>query len=181
MNGAKSPPTLLSYEMVKQLHHRNEQTQRKMRLHRHSESYWPTCWQPFSSAMCSCRTFVAFKQKPKNLKDLGTWDLCLSETWLTKSLHVASFTMPCYNVFRKDRNKWKGDGLLMYVKDKCMERIALTFTTIVSCLPHLTLCQIRGDSNLNWAEKNTGKKLKALTNQFKMTQLIYGPTRITNR
>ena len=33
---------------------------------------------------------------------------------------------------------------------------------------------------LNWAEKNTRKKLKALTNQFEMTQLIDGPTRITN-
>lgn len=41
-------------------------------------------------------------------------------------------------------------------------------------------CIVLGDFNLNWTEKATRKKLKALTNQFELTQLIDGPTRITN-
>ena len=54
MNGANSSPTPLSYEMVEQLHHRNERTQCGIKPHEHTESYSPTCWQPFSlPAMCS--------------------------------------------------------------------------------------------------------------------------------
>ena len=53
--------------------------------------------------------------------------LPLSETWLTKSSPIASFTMPGYKVFRKDRNKGRGGGLLMYMRDdsRC-EQIDLT-------------------------------------------------------
>ena len=41
-------------------------------------------------------------------------------------------------------------------------------------------CIVLGDLNLNWTEKATRKKLKALTSQFELIQLIDGPTRITN-
>jgi exonuclease III len=86
----------------------------------------------------------SFKAKTEQLEILFTDSnldiLCLSETWLTTSSPVASSTMPGYNVFRKDRNKEMGGGLLMYVKDdiKCkqidlacandMECIAITIT-----------------------------------------------------
>lgn len=40
-------------------------------------------------------------------------------------------------------------------------------------------CIVLGDFNLNWSEKATRKRLKALPNQFELTQLIDEPTRIT--
>ena len=67
------------------------------------------------------------KAKTEQLQPLFTDSnldfLCLSETWLTTPSPVASFTMPGYKVFRKDRNKGRGAGLLMYVKDdiKCKQ------------------------------------------------------------
>ncbi len=37
-----------------------------------------------------------------------------------------------------------------------------------------------GDFNINWEEKSARKSLKRITNDFDLTQLINGPTRITN-
>lgn len=36
-----------------------------------------------------------------------------------------------------------------------------------------------GDLNINWTEKSKRKKLKDITSQLDLTQLIQGPTRIT--
>lgn len=47
--------------------------------------------------------------------------LGLTETWLTRSSPEAVINMPGYNVFKKDRDKGRGGGVLMYVKStlKC--------------------------------------------------------------
>lgn len=43
--------------------------------------------------------------------------LCLTETWLTPKTPWFVFTVPGYNVYRRDRIKGKGGGVLIYVKD----------------------------------------------------------------
>lgn len=37
-----------------------------------------------------------------------------------------------------------------------------------------------GDLNVNWIDKSSRKKLKEITDKFNLTQLVIGPTRITN-
>lgn len=43
--------------------------------------------------------------------------LCLSETWITATTPVSAFMIPGYKVYRRDRGKGKGGGVLIYVKD----------------------------------------------------------------
>lgn len=43
--------------------------------------------------------------------------LGLSETWLKESSPEAGVVFPDYNVFRRDRGKGKGGGVLLYVKN----------------------------------------------------------------
>lgn len=43
--------------------------------------------------------------------------LCLTETWLTPTTPLSVFNIPGYNVYRRDRRKGKGGGVLIYVKD----------------------------------------------------------------
>ena len=49
--------------------------------------------------------------------------LGLTETWLTCSSPEAAVLLPDYNVYRKDRIKGRGGGVLLYVKNtvKCKE------------------------------------------------------------
>lgn len=39
---------------------------------------------------------------------------------------------------------------------------------------------IMGDFNINWEDKPSRKKLKQITDRFDLTQVVRGPTRITN-
>lgn len=43
--------------------------------------------------------------------------LCLTETWLTSTTPSSVFTIPGYNVYRRDRGKGKGGGVLIYVRE----------------------------------------------------------------
>lgn len=43
--------------------------------------------------------------------------LCLSETWITATTPVSAFMILGYKVYRRDRGKGKGGGVLIYVKD----------------------------------------------------------------
>lgn len=43
--------------------------------------------------------------------------LCLSETWITATTPVSAFMILGYKVYRWDRGKGKGGGVLIYVKD----------------------------------------------------------------
>ncbi len=145
--------------------------------------------------------------------------LGLSETWLNKHSPEAAFDISGYNVFRRDRNKGKGGGLLVYVKNTItcnliewpqeidMEYIGLNMSLspqmsfIVICLYRppstnnifyeylhniLKQCDgkkeiiLMGDFNINWDKKSERKKLKEITNKLNLSQLIQGPTRITN-
>ena len=122
-------------------------------------------------------------------------------------------------MFRRDRNRGKGGGLLVYVKNTItcnliewsqeidMECIGLnmslspqmSFTVICLYRPPssnslfyehlhniLKQCDVKkelilmGDFNINWGKKTERKKLKDITNKFNLSQLIQGPTRITN-
>ena len=39
---------------------------------------------------------------------------------------------------------------------------------------------VMGDLNLNWEDMSSRKKLKQITDSFNLTQIVKGPTRITN-
>jgi len=43
--------------------------------------------------------------------------LCLSETWLNKNSPSAALNIPGYNLFRRDRVKGKGGGVMVYLKN----------------------------------------------------------------
>lgn len=43
--------------------------------------------------------------------------LCLSETWLHSNSPSAAIDVPGYKVFRRDRPKGKGGGVMIYIKD----------------------------------------------------------------
>lgn len=49
--------------------------------------------------------------------------LGLTETWLTNSSPEAAITLPGYNTFRMDRDRGKGGGVLLYVRNnlKCKQ------------------------------------------------------------
>ena len=38
---------------------------------------------------------------------------------------------------------------------------------------------LMGDFNMNWERKACRKKLKEITDHFKLTQIVQGPTRVT--
>lgn len=51
------------------------------------------------------------------LTDSNVDYLCLTETWLTSTTPPSVFNVPGYKVYRRDRIKGKGGGVLIYVKD----------------------------------------------------------------
>ncbi len=166
------------------------------------------------------RSIVSKSNQLEHLLSHSNLDfLGLSETWLNKHSPEAAFDISGYNVFRRDRNKGKGGGLLVYVKNTItcnliewsqeidMEYIGLNMSLspqmsfIVICLYRppstnnifyehlhniLKQCDgkkeliLMGDFNINWDKKTERKKLKEITNKFNLSQLIQGPTRITN-
>lgn len=183
----------------------------------HSKMIWDPCAKPrglIGGHLNICSVRAKTDQLENLFTDSNLDFLGLSETWLSKSSPVASFIMPGYKVFRKDRNKGRGGGLLMYVRDniRCkqidltcvneLECIAITITLsqqmsfnvigvyrppsydvtfyehfkrLLKLLDTKKECKVLGDFNLNWSEKATRKKLKALTDKFELTQLIDGP------
>jgi len=48
------------------------------------------------------------------------------------------------------------------------------FKNLLKVLDTKKECIVLGDFNINWAEKTTRKKLKVLTDEFELTQLIDG-------
>lgn len=48
--------------------------------------------------------------------------LCLTETWLTTTMPSSLVKVPGYKMYRYDRNKGKGIGVLMYVKDSLQSK-----------------------------------------------------------
>lgn len=76
-------------------------------------------------------------QVEKLLTDSNLDFLCLSETWLTQTSSEAAFVFLGYSIFRKDRNRGKGGGLLIYVKDhiKCNQiKVQDKLDTEIECL-----------------------------------------------
>lgn len=130
--------------------------------------------------------------------------LCLSETWITATTPVSAFMIPGYKVYKRDRGKGKGGGVID-IPDLTIECVGVTIklspqmSFIVLCVyrpPNATsdfdtdLTKIfktyerkeillMGDLNLNWLDKGKRKHLKDIANSIQMTQLVKKPTRIT--
>ena len=68
------------------------------------------------------RSLVSKSDQIEHLLNNSNLDfLGVSETWLSKSSPEAAVNVSRYNVFRKDRDKGRGGGVLICVKDtiKC--------------------------------------------------------------
>ncbi|KAK0142318.1 putative RNA-directed DNA polymerase from transposon X-element [Merluccius polli] len=103
------------------------------------------------------------------LSDSNLDFLGLSETWLKKNSSVAAINFPGYNLFRRDRMGGKADSLFY-------EQLE---TMLKECDNKMELL-LFGDLNCNWSIKSNRKKLKEITDKYNLTQLVEGPTRITN-
>lgn len=60
--------------------------------------------------------------------------LCLSETWLKPSTPQSVFYVPGYNVFRCDRKQGKGDGVLIYVKERFDCKLIENLSDSIECV-----------------------------------------------
>lgn len=60
--------------------------------------------------------------------------LCLTETWLTPTTPLALFKVPGYNMYRRDRSKGKGGGVLIYVKESIQSKQIDIDDNILECV-----------------------------------------------
>lgn len=73
--------------------------------------------------------------------------LCLTETWLTPSIPSSIMKVSGYTLYRRDRNKGKGGGVLIYVKDHIQSKQLDISDCTLECVgttitlsPQMTLC-----------------------------------------
>lgn len=83
--------------------------------------------------------------------------LCLTETWLTLNTPTSVFTVPGYNVYRRDRSKGKGGGVLIYMKDSIQSQQITIPENNLECVgvkisPDVfhCLCSLSSPCGLKW-------------------------------
>lgn len=103
--------------------------------------------------------------------------LGLTETWITSSSPEALITMPGYDTFRKDREKGRGGGVLLYVKStiKC-KLIKWPRGTDIECVGVKISLSAEMSLTLICMYRKPSAKLKALLNNcdFNKEVIIMG-------
>ena len=99
---------------------RKQQTYKLFQTVNHAKVLWDSNVKPkgIFGGHLNIRSIVSKTEQLEHLLSDSNHDyLCLSETWLTPTTPSSVFSIPGYNVFRQDRKKGKGGGVMIYVKE----------------------------------------------------------------